>query len=193
MEFLIISSNKLKIMLDKAEMIKFGLDKEELDYSHPDVRSSFWNILDIAANECGFKCKGEKILIQFYPSKSGAEIFITKLGILSKTAERSLASSDRLGMLCSELKIYKFDELSSIAKAVHINKNTLPEKIRAYRGYEGGFYLIFEDRAPDSHASMSEFANRIPDELEAYIEERSELIENPYESFEKIYLGLKGK
>ena len=193
MEFLIISPTKLKIMLDKVEMKKFGLDKEELDYSQPDVRSSFWKILDIAAGECGFECKGEKILIQFYPAKSGGEIFITKLGVLSKNAEYTLSVSQRVAMLSSEVKIYRFDDLNSIATAVHINQKSLPENIRAYSAERGEYYLIFEQRNDTSVASMSEFANKIPNELEAYIVERAELIEKPYETFEKLYLSSHGE
>ena len=187
MEFLIINSNKLKIMLDKAEMQSFGLDKEELDYSDPEVRSSFWNILDIAAKKCGFQVKGEKILIQFYPAKSGGEIFITKLGLLSKSAERTISSSGRVTMLSSEVKIYKFEDLTSIVTAVHIGKESLPEKIKVYSGELGEYYLIFEERNGKALSVMSEFATEIPRELEAYVTERTTRIEKPYESFERLY------
>jgi negative regulator of genetic competence, sporulation and motility len=178
-------------MLDKSEMKKFGLDKEDLDYNEPEVRNSFWKILDIAASECGFKCKGEKILIQFYPAKSGGEIFITKLGLLSKNAENSLAASQRVAMLSSELKIYKFDDLYSIATAVHINGKSLPEKIRAYTGEGGEYYLIFEERNEKAHVSILEFATKVPNQLEAYIPERTSVIENPYMTLEKAYQDLR--
>ncbi len=181
MEFLVISANKLKIMLDKSELENFGLDKEDIDYSDSEVRNSFWNILDIAEHKCGFNCKGEKILIQFYPSKSGGEIFITKLGLLSKSAERSLAESSRVAMLSSKVKIYKFDELSDIKAAFNVTKSALPENLRVYSGYNGEYYLIFEERCPKSLSVMSEFARELPRELEFYIIERAELIENPHE------------
>ena len=42
MEFLVVSANKLKIMLNNSEMKELGLDKEELDYSDASVRSSIW-------------------------------------------------------------------------------------------------------------------------------------------------------
>jgi len=186
LEFLIISNSKLKIMLDKSEMRKFGLDKDDIDYSDSGVRDAFWKILDIASCECGFQAKGEKILIQFYPSKSGGEIFITKLGLLSKSAERSLSSSPRVAMLSSDVRIYRFDDLASIVTAVHISKNALPEKIKAYSGERGEYYLVFEERG-SALSLMSEFATEIPRELEAYISERTTEIENPYESFEMIY------
>ena len=187
LEFLIVNSNKLKIMLDKTELAKYGLDKEELDYSEPEVRNSFWDILDIAEQKCGFHCKGEKILIQFYPSKSGGEIFITKLGLLSKSAERSLVESERVAMLSSEMKIYKFEGIDSIAMALHINRKFMPEKIRVYLNDTGEYYLIFDERNSGAVASMSEFASKIPSEIESYIIERTEEVEKPYETFEKYY------
>lgn len=183
MEFLIISSNKLKIMLDKHEMIEYGLDKEELDYSHPEVRNSFWKILDTAANKCGFQCKGEKILIQFYPAKQGAEIFITKLGILSKSAERSLSESSRVAMLSSKVRIYKFDDSSSISSALRATQNMLPEEIKVFEAENGEFYLVYEERCESTVPIMSEFGCEIPKELEAYIGERGVLISEPYKSF----------
>ncbi len=191
MEFLVVSANKLKIMLDKSEIEKFGLDKEEIDYSEPELRNSFWNILDIAEQQCGFHCKGEKILIQFYPAKFGGEMFITKLGLLSKSAERSLADSPRVAMLTSKVKIYKFDDLWSIAMALHINRKYMPDKIRVFSRETGEYYLIFDERNSGAIVSMSEFASKIPCDVENYIIERTQEVENPYEVLEKYYLSRR--
>ena len=182
MEFLVISDNKLKIMLDKAEMKKFGLDRADIDYSEAEVRCAFWDILDIAAKECGFKAKGEKVLIQFYPSKSGGEIFITKLGLLSKSAERSLSASQRITMLSSEIKIYKFENLSAISAALRVSASRLPEKIKVFSGEGGEYYLIFEERNTKAASVMSEFGVEIPSKLEAYIAERTVKISSPYKT-----------
>ena len=162
-------------------MKELGLDKEELDYSDASVRSSFWKLIDEAERECGFRCKGEKILIQFYPSKSGGEIFITKLGLLSKSTERSLAASPRVAMLSSELRIYKFDDANSLAAALHISKDSRPEGIRVFSKDTGEYYLIFDERSFSPRASILEFASKIPSELESYIIERTVEVENPYE------------
>ena len=177
LEFLIISENKLKIMLDKKEIQRFGLDCEELDYTNPNVRNSFWNILDIAEKECGFHAKGEKILIQFYPAKSGGEIFITKLGILSKSAERSLSESPRVAMLSSKIKIYRFDGLSALKGALAVSKGVMSENMRVFLGEGDEYYLIFEDRSENSVSAISEFGSELPRELESYIIERTELVE----------------
>ena len=180
-------------MLDKDEMKKFGLDKEELDYSEPAVRNSFWQILDIASVECGFSTKGEKVLIQFYPSKTGGEIFITKLGSLSKSAERSISSSSKVAMLSSETKIFRFDDLNSIVSAVHVNFSNLTDSVKAYLAENGYYYLVLEERNNSKLGVMSEFASEVPKELEAYIRERSKIIDNPKQTFEALYAMQRGE
>lgn len=175
MEFLVVSENKLKIMLTKAEMKKYGLDYPELDYADKEVRTAFWQILDEAKAKCGFDTKGEKVLIQFYPAHSSAEIFITKLGVLSKSAERSIIGSDRIAMLSSEIRIYRFTCLSALIEALQRNSDVLSEEAEAYLSENGNFYLIGEERNLRS-SSFSEYGDEVPRGLEAYIKERSRLI-----------------
>ncbi len=175
MEFLVISESKLKIMLTKSEMKKYGLDSSELDYADKEVRTAFWQILDEAKIKCGFDSKGEKVLIQFYPAHSSAEIFITKLGVLSKSAERSIVGSDRIAMLSSEIRIYRFSSLLSLIEALRRNSDVLSEDSEAYLSENGSFYLIGEERNLRS-SSFSEYGEEVPKGLEAYIKERSRLI-----------------
>ena len=81
MELLLISQNKLKIMMTSQDMENY-----ELNISGPvreDFRSrrAFRNILAEAKQRTGFDALGEKIYIQLYPSKcGGCEMFVTKLG-----------------------------------------------------------------------------------------------------------------
>lgn len=187
MDFLLVSETKLKIMLNSEEMRKYKLDSSELDYADPEIRGSFWRILDIANEKCGFNAKGEKLLIQFYPSKTGGEIFITKLGALSKSAERSISGSGRVAMLTSETKIYKFDSLTSLVAAVHTSIELLPENTKAYVSESGEYYLIFEERNTKGIGILSEYAREVPKNLEFYIEEHSELIENSVSTLNKLY------
>lgn len=194
MDFLKISSTKLKIMLDDGEMKKYGLDKAELDYSDPELRAHFWQILDEASTKCGFKTRGEKILIQFYPAKSGGEIFITKLGPLSKSAERSLSSSERVAMLSSEIKLYRFDDIQSISSAIHIAKESISDDAKVYFADNGSFYLMTEERGGSgAHNALSEFSEEIPLEMAEYIKERSRKVEEPIATFEKLYNSAKNK
>ena len=76
MEFLVVSKSKLKIMMSRDDMKKYGIDGEDIDYDNPKIRRSFWKILDEAKERCGFEASGDKVLIQYYPSKDGGEIFV---------------------------------------------------------------------------------------------------------------------
>ena len=106
MEFLVISENKMKIMLSAEEVRSYGIESERSDYRDPKIRRAFWKILDRARDECGFKVTGDKLLIQYYPSKCGAEIFVTKLGKISLGVERSIATTDSVTMLSSKNMIW---------------------------------------------------------------------------------------
>ena len=81
MELIVISESKLKIMLEKEDMKRYGLFGSELNYDDPPTRKKLLSILDKAKEECGFDTGSEKLLVQLYPSKDGgSEMFVTKLG-----------------------------------------------------------------------------------------------------------------
>ena len=178
MEFLIISENKMKIMLAPEEVIDYGIESERADYRDPSVRKAFWRILDRARDECGFKVTGEKLLIQYYPSKHGAEIFVTKLGKISPTVQRSISETDSVAMLSSRNMIYRFDSFDELLRLCReINKNSSEHTSDVYLSEDGCYYLFFEERCDLSSLSpfsvVSEFAEEIPQTMELYIKEHS--------------------
>ena len=111
MEFLLISDSKLKIIMSEAEVKKFGLEGE---YSSPGCRRAFWRVLALAEGEVGFCSEGDKLLIQFYPlNGGGCEVFVTKLGLLSKESARLVADSERVTTLAHRRSYYAFDTVDS--------------------------------------------------------------------------------
>lgn len=180
MDFLIVSANKLKVVLSFDELREYGIAEPELDYSAPSVRASFWRILDEAKAHCAFSVSGEKILIQLYPSSSGGELFITKLGALSKSAERTISSSGRVAMLTSELKLYKFKDVATAAAAVRAVSHLLPVKTEALATELGEVCLIFEARSAVGLSVLSEFGSELPASIEHYVRERTAPIPLPH-------------
>lgn len=179
MEFLVINDSKLKIMLTGKEVMRYGIDAEGSDYRNPEVRRIFWKILDRAKEECGFQVKGEKLIIQYYPSKSGAEIFVTKLGKVSLGAERTLSSADSITMLSSRNMIYRFENEEALRRvSQEIVRRSAEEKGDVYLSDDGYYYLFFEDRCDLSNLSpfslISEFGEEIPQNMDNYIKEHSE-------------------
>lgn len=181
MEFLIISDSKLKIMLTEKEVEDYGIDAECADYRNPEIRRVFWKILDRAKEECGFRVKGEKMIIQYYPSRSGAEIFVTKLGKLSLGTERTLSSAESITMLSSRNMIYRFENAETLGR---ISREILRRSGEAqgdlYLSEDGYYYLFFEERCELSNLSpfslISEFGEEVPHGMGNYIKEHSESI-----------------
>jgi negative regulator of genetic competence, sporulation and motility len=110
MEVLKISDSKVKIMLSYADITKFRLQDGELNYDDPKTRRKIFDILDCVKKHHGFDYEGDKLLIQFYPSKDGgAELFVTKLGILSPESAKVISKSDKITLLNAKRSIYVFE------------------------------------------------------------------------------------
>lgn len=179
MDFLTINENKLKIMLTADEVKEYGIENEKTDYRNPDTRKAFWKILDRASEECGFKVRGDKLLIQYYPSKGGAEIFVTRLGKISLGIERNIASADSITMLSSKNMIYRFESLDALSRMCReMARNPRNTSADLYYAEDGSYYLFFEERSDGGSLSpfsvISEFADEVPQNMESYIKEHSE-------------------
>ena len=181
MDILVISESKLKIMLEKEDMKRYGLFGSELNYDDPPTRKKLLSILDKAKEECGFDTGSEKLLVQLYPSKDGgSEMFVTKLGPLPASAEQSLKRSRGVGVFLRGTQIYftkHFSSLVSIARA--IGADTV-ERSRVYYEEEQGYYLFLEERGGGGALSpllpVLEFADPIPGSMRPYIEEYASLM-----------------
>ena len=93
MEIILISDNKLKIMLCEKDLKQFDIKAEELDYSNTETKRMFWDILSRAKHETGFDTDGQRVLVQLYPSKEGGcEMFVTKIGALTAAEEEKSKS-----------------------------------------------------------------------------------------------------
>lgn len=179
MDFLLVSESKLKIMMSREDMKKYDIDGENIDYDDPKIRRSFWRILDAAREACGFEASGDKVLIQFYPAKDGSEMFVTKLGIISAGAERTISKSSKVAMLQARLTIYKFQNLDSLIAAAKILERESFERMpRAYFDECGSYYIIAEERRVGSGkgieiSPIAEYGNELPSNLASYISEHS--------------------
>lgn len=177
MEFLLIGESKIKIVLNKEESVEYNLGNGEI--SGADSRRSFWTLINIARERCGFDPAGDKLLIQFYPMKDGTEIFVTKLGILPDSSARLVSRSDKISLLSKKRSIYAFDSLDDLILAAHA-----VEKIARGIDIESDVYLSndkyflsIEEYGKGGETvefpCILEFATPITAELSAYIIEHS--------------------
>lgn len=160
MELILISSSKLKIMLSDADMEKYDLKAETIDYDNTATRRAFWSILDDAKNETGFDAASDRLFIQMYPSKDGGcEMFVTKLGTLC--AEESPASPcsperkrSRMPLppkgeekTKERLFVYSFESLEWLLQACRrLLRVKWRGRSKAYKAYDGKCYLFLYER-----------------------------------------------
>lgn len=79
MELIVISDDKLKIMLSREDMEHYHISGDELDYSKLSTRTVLKSILSDAKDISGFNTDGQPILVQLFTSAhGGCELFITK-------------------------------------------------------------------------------------------------------------------
>ena len=181
MEFLKVNENKLKIMLSAEDMERFMIDPSHTDYDDPEVRRAFWRVLDEAKEQCDFRISGDKVLMQFYPSGAGGELFVTKLGRIAAGTERTISKSSSVAMISERRVIYRFlsvDELILFARRLSDGDVKLSADL--YSAEDGSYYLVTEERSVSGFLSepsiVGEFATEVPASLEPYIIEHSALV-----------------
>ena len=95
MEWIRISSNKLKIMLTAEDARRYALRFERADYADTGTRRAFREILTDVRKKTGFDATEDKVYIQMYPSKEGGcELFVTKVGAPLHGGEKEHATSE---------------------------------------------------------------------------------------------------
>lgn len=81
MELILVNDSKIKIMLTASDMNRFEISPDILEKNDDQIRSAFRDILNEARDRTGFDTAGDRLYIQYYPSKEGGcELFVTKLG-----------------------------------------------------------------------------------------------------------------
>ena len=179
MEFLLIGQSKIKIVLSCEELKKYKLDRECGDLESPLSRRAFWRVLEAAREEVGFDPAGDKVLIQFYPTREGgSEIFITKLGLLSDSSAALVSRSDRVSMLSKRESIYVFEGIEELIGAVRAIKEG-PLKVAPpsdiYLAPSGRYFLLVEEYGRggerDEFPSLSEFGSLVGGDFHAYLKE----------------------
>lgn len=180
MEFLLIGDSKLKILMNDDDMKLFKLEGRT-DTSSAGFRRDFWQVLNLAKTEVGFDPEGDKVLIQFYPLKTGGcEIFVTKLGILSKESAKMVTRSDMVTMISKSRRAYVFNSREDFLKFVSnikTKKASLPLDGDVYKSGSARYYLLIEEFSRDGSTEMPlllEYAKPLNSDLEFFVSEHLE-------------------
>lgn len=179
-EFLLIGESKLKIVVTEEEMAIHNLENPSEDKAGVKLRRAIWRVLDMAKAEVGFDPAGDKVLIQFYPIKSGGcEIFVTKLGILPESSARLVSKSNKISMLSRSKSFYVFsniDDLICAARAVKRLTDDVPTVSDVYFCGDR-YYLAIEEYGkggePMEFPCILEFSSGLAADFGAYITEHA--------------------
>lgn len=115
MELILISADKLKIILSEADMKEHTLTCETMDYDNTETRRAFWSILDEAKHRTGFDAAACRVLIQVYPLRQGGcEMYVTRLNA-EGTGEVACAVEE--GFREDKLSVFRFSSLHELTEA----------------------------------------------------------------------------
>lgn len=160
MKLIIISENKLKIMMNGDEMKQYGLDENEFYCSMTNTRKILDNILSSSQVHTGFEVHkdGERILLQLYAQRDGGcELFVTKLPIeedyISKEENSMPVFSDdeRLLPTAKQNKsenrritlAYRFENLENVREAcLSLSARGFAGESELHLSDEGKYYLF---------------------------------------------------
>lgn len=157
MELIQVGDNKLKIMLTLADMDRYEISEEIMEMSNAHVRSAFREILKEARMKTGFNTTGNRLYIQYYPSRDGGcELFVTKLGKLLPADDDTTSDVESLftpqkkqrNVLPAErVKAYTFPSVSALLSACHRLFPVTHENgdSSAWQDEDGTVYLFLYD------------------------------------------------
>lgn len=153
MELILVSENKLKIMLSRQDMEHYELSSEELDYDCTETRRAFWAILDEAKHKTGFDAARERVFIQMYPSREGGcEMYVTKVGVIPALARDSVRGGE---MRIARMGIYSFPSVSALVAFCRtmLARGEGGEESSAYAMDDGRAILVMREyRVPSEYA-----------------------------------------
>lgn len=165
MEFILISEDKLKVVLSKNDLAEFDMKADELDYSKTETKRVFWDIIGRAARSVGFNCDGSRILVQLYTCRDGGcEMFISRLcsyeegfGVEETDMHCKKLRKNREGLL--RRGVYGFETLEwLITVCRRLCEIGYSGNSSAYVGDDRRFYLILDGLNSLEYSPLDEYS-----------------------------------
>ena len=179
MQFLVISTNKIKITLTREDIEKYSLSVCREDKDAPPPKGSIVQILSLAREAVGFDVTGHRLLVQYYPLIDGGELFVTRLSILTEAKRNIISKAENLSTLMRGRRAYFFDSVAdATALARSIAARTEPPKSSALYITESGSAVIEIEEitsgdSADEYHELCEFSDRLTAEFFLYLREHS--------------------
>ena len=180
MKFLLIGESKLKVTLNRAECEKYNIKAhQDSEYYGAEVRRTLRSILAEAKRSAGFDIGIEKVLIQIYPTEDGgAELFVTKLGLLSERERRAVSVSENLTTYSGTRGVYMFDTLDSLCEAARaVYKEGVSCDVYLGEGKE--YYISISEHILNGFSEfeiLSEYGKKLPELTSLHLREHAKLL-----------------
>ncbi len=149
LEVLLVGEHKMKIVLNERDVKELGIDITSPIRDTPESRRSMWRVLEQAGKLSGFDHTADRMLIQIYPDRSkGCELFVTRLGLLSKESAGLVSSSKTVTVLSKATVCYRFSSENNMIEAIRAIKkhpSGLLPKGDVYFDGLGSYYLLIEE------------------------------------------------
>lgn len=171
MEIILVSDDKLKILLTRQDMDGLGLIYENVDYSDENTRRVLLTLLGKAKEESGFSPRGAKLFVEVYPGDDGGcSLYFTTIRKPSRLPGAQSAISPA---------VFEFDNVDDLIDGARKTFERYSHRI-----YKSSLYLLngkyrllvynldYSDKL--SVYFLSEFARRVGEDeiLAAYTIER---------------------
>ncbi len=173
MDLILISEEKLKIILTENDLQEMNIDIERLDYSNVSTKRVFWEILDRAKETAGFDAAKSKLYVQVFPSSDGGcEMFVTKFSsspipcssIRKKVYRMSKNAEDKSGVLV----VLGFDDLYKLC--CRLSEEKLYLKTSLFYDDLGFYIMVIKKnmRIPSYISPKCSLISKIPEYLCEY-------------------------
>lgn len=163
MDLLLISDNKIKISLTKADLDSYSITCDDIDYDNTETRRVFWALLDEVNKKTGFDAAKSRVFIQIYPDKSGGcEIYVSR--IKGETVPRgtlALSVCETENRECGRSEVFSFDNVEDMLSVCRRLMNTgYSGSSAAYTDESGRFYLTAESGCESELYFITEYGVR---------------------------------
>ncbi len=158
METIRIDDDRMKVLLTKEDLVRYGLNDRPLDPDSEEVSRALRRL----ASDAGFEAREGKLYLQLYESRGGGcELFVTRLEGGGEEEEQAVGGY---------LAFSRREDAVLLAK--HLQADGFRGESRLFRGGERLFFHFPEAIPPEA----CEFGDLLPDGAAAYIEEYADPI-----------------
>jgi len=144
MKFEKLKPNKIKIVIDADDLLKWGISADALVNNAPETREMFMSLLRQAEEETGFSCNNSRLVIEASAHIHGElTLFVTKVD-----SEEEYALFEKISAIKKPESIIKPAKKNTLPAKVIVELETLEDVITfayAFENYYGGSLYLYDD------------------------------------------------